>query len=77
MLLLLSFRLKEVSEQICNSGYSQSTLFNNLTNVIEAVVSTNYIAFLLEDGRVCRINYNIITDKIESSTTSSNDLSKK
>ena len=67
----MSFRLKEISEQICSRGYTESSLFNNLPKVVvEAVVSINYIAFLLEDGRICRVSYNVNTDKLDNNTVS-------
>lgn len=40
----------------------------------EAVVSSNYLAFLLEDGRVCRVSYAVLSDKIADVATTSTQL---
>jgi len=49
-------KFSEISEQITSSGHFQPSALSNL--VIESVVvSSQHIAFLLDNGRVCRVNY--------------------
>lgn len=44
--------------------------FTNLA-VRQAIVSSRHLAFLLQDGRICRVSFRIQTDKIESNTNDS------
>ncbi|CAF0766114.1 unnamed protein product, partial [Didymodactylos carnosus] len=60
-------KLQDVSNQITSNGYSCPTVFAPLNNIIvqQAAISSSHIAFLLQDGRICRISYRVLADKIE------------
>lgn len=62
-------KLKEVADQINKDGLTQANIFSQLPNICEAVVSHTHLAFLLEDGRVCRLNYSIENDHKEANIT--------
>lgn len=49
-------KLFDLTEQFSSTGFSQPSVFNNLT-VEAGVVSNQHLAFLLDNGQVCRINY--------------------
>ncbi|KAK3087035.1 hypothetical protein FSP39_000732 [Pinctada imbricata] len=60
-------RLREVAERISHHGFTSPSAFSTLTNttVIQCVIGPNFIAFLLEDGRVCRISYSVAAEKLD------------
>ena len=49
-------KLFDLTEQLNFSGYNQPNIFCNLV-VESAVVSGQHLAFLLDNGRVCRVGY--------------------
>lgn len=49
-------RLFDLTDQLSSSGYSQASVLNNLV-VESAVVGQQHLAFLLDNGHVCRLNY--------------------
>jgi E3 ubiquitin-protein ligase EDD1 len=52
-------RLEEIGAQISSSsGSTQSAILSNLS-VQQAVVSSTHLAFLLNNGRICRVGYEI------------------
>ena len=53
---LFEQKLFDLTEQLSSTGYSQPAIFNNLI-VESALVSNQHIAFLLDNGSVCRLNY--------------------
>lgn len=56
----LEAKLTEMSEQIYSSGHTSPGMFSGL--VVESVaINESYIAFLLDDGRVCRLGYRVKT----------------
>jgi hypothetical protein len=61
--------LTDIAEQIISSGFAQPALFDSLI-VESAVVSNEYLALLLDDGRVCRIAYNILNQNANSGASS-------
>ncbi|XP_074657055.1 E3 ubiquitin-protein ligase UBR5-like [Tubulanus polymorphus] len=67
----LNDRLKEVSEKISKHGYLQPAVFNALKRlpVTQIAVGPNSIALLLEDGRICRVSYNVQNDKLDLNKT--------
>ncbi|XP_060518971.1 E3 ubiquitin-protein ligase UBR5 isoform X3 [Cylas formicarius] len=61
-------RLKEVADRINRLGHNlHPTLSNLRVNVKRICLSSTYIALLLEDGRVCRISYNVLSDRLDLS----------
>ncbi|XP_074597147.1 E3 ubiquitin-protein ligase hyd isoform X2 [Brevipalpus obovatus] len=72
-------KLREVSGKSTNRAVTSSTccpaVFNPIKTVavVECVVSQSHIALLLEDGRICRVNYSIIPERMDLST---NEASK-
>ncbi|VDH90552.1 E3 ubiquitin-protein ligase EDD1, partial [Mytilus galloprovincialis] len=63
----LNDRLREVAEKVSHHGFVSSPAFRAIRNltVTQCVVGPTYIALLLEDGRVCRIPFSIVTDKLD------------
>lgn len=63
----LNDRIREVAERISHHGFNSPPAFSALTNVTvtQCAVGPNYMAFLLEDGRVCRLSYGIAVDKLD------------
>ncbi len=61
-------RLQDISDQITTNGCISPNVFSPFNNLVvqQAVVSSRYIAFLLQDGRICRLAFRIQTDKLES-----------
>ncbi|XP_077488259.1 E3 ubiquitin-protein ligase hyd isoform X5 [Amblyomma americanum] len=70
----LNERLREVGEKL-RSGYSPPAVVNNFrnSNVIQCVVGPSHIAFLFEDGKVCRVAFSVLTDRLD---LSKNEISK-
>ncbi|CAF0980840.1 unnamed protein product [Rotaria sp. Silwood1] len=64
-------KLQDISDQITTNGCTCSNVFAPFTNlaVQQAVVSSRHIAFLLQDGRICRVPFRIQADKIELNST--------
>ncbi|XP_063307259.1 E3 ubiquitin-protein ligase UBR5 isoform X4 [Pelobates fuscus] len=74
----LNDRLREVSEKLNKYNLSSHPPLNVLeqTTIKQCVVGPNHAAFLLEDGRVCRIGFSVQPDRLELSKPESNDGSK-
>ncbi|CAG2258134.1 EDD1 [Mytilus edulis] len=66
-LIIYNYRLREVAEKVSHHGFVSSPAFRAIRNltVTQCVVGPTYIALLLEDGRVCRIPFSIVTDKFD------------
>ena len=71
----------DISDQISLNGHSQASVLTGL-NIEQAVVSNTHIAFLLDNGRACRVSYqynNSNITQVASQTNieipNSNDLS--
>nr|XP_006821041.1 PREDICTED: LOW QUALITY PROTEIN: E3 ubiquitin-protein ligase UBR5-like [Saccoglossus kowalevskii] len=62
----LNDRLREVAEKINRQGSTSSTIPALKNQVIRDIaLGPNHVAFLLEDGRVCRVSYAINIDKLD------------
>ncbi|XP_052763231.1 E3 ubiquitin-protein ligase UBR5-like isoform X2 [Mya arenaria] len=63
----LNDRLREVAEKISRHGYSAPQALGCLRNltVTQCVVGPQCIAFLLEDGRVCRVPFAILNERLD------------
>ncbi|XP_063307262.1 E3 ubiquitin-protein ligase UBR5 isoform X7 [Pelobates fuscus] len=74
----LNDRLREVSEKLNKYNLSSHPPLNVLeqTTIKQCVVGPNHAAFLLEDGRVCRIGFSVQPDRLELSKPESNDGSR-
>uniref|UniRef100_A0A8C2CXR6 Ubiquitin protein ligase E3 component n-recognin 5 n=1 Tax=Cyprinus carpio TaxID=7962 RepID=A0A8C2CXR6_CYPCA len=74
----LNDRLREVSEKLnkynCNSHPHLIPL--EQAKLKQCVVGPNHAGFLLEDGRICRINFAVQPDRLELSKPDGNDGSK-
>ncbi|XP_066269411.1 E3 ubiquitin-protein ligase UBR5-like [Branchiostoma lanceolatum] len=70
----LNDRLKEVADKINKHGYVSPPAISQLRGQVvrECVVGPNHIAFLLEDGRVCRMSYRILTERLDLSKNDPN-----
>lgn len=61
-------RLKEVADRINRLGLNVHPALSNLRTTIKKIcLSSTYIALLFEDGRVCRISYNILSERLDLS----------
>uniref|UniRef100_A0A671M302 E3 ubiquitin-protein ligase UBR5 n=2 Tax=Sinocyclocheilus anshuiensis TaxID=1608454 RepID=A0A671M302_9TELE len=74
----LNDRLREVSEKLnkynCNSHPHLVPL--EQAKLKQCVVGPNHAGFLLEDGRICRINFAVQPDRLELGKPDGNDGSK-
>uniref|UniRef100_A0A8C1B3J6 E3 ubiquitin-protein ligase UBR5 n=1 Tax=Cyprinus carpio carpio TaxID=630221 RepID=A0A8C1B3J6_CYPCA len=74
----LNDRLREVSEKLnkynCNSHPHLIPL--EQAKLKQCVVGPNHAGFLLEDGRICRINFAVQPDRLELSKPDGNDGSR-
>ncbi|CAJ0945378.1 unnamed protein product [Ranitomeya imitator] len=70
--------LREVSEKLNKYNLSSHPPLNVLeqTTIKQCVVGPNHAAFLLEDGRICRIGFLVQPDRLELSKPENNDGSK-
>ncbi|XP_030767956.1 E3 ubiquitin-protein ligase UBR5 isoform X5 [Sitophilus oryzae] len=65
-------RLKEVADRINRLGLNLHPALSNLRVGIKKIcISSVYIALLLEDGRICRVSYNILSDRLDLSKNDS------
>lgn len=70
--LIVIFRLKEVADRINRLGHNLHPTLSNLPFGIKKIcLASTYIALLLEDGRVCRVSYNILPDRLDLSKNDS------
>ncbi|CAH1996841.1 unnamed protein product [Acanthoscelides obtectus] len=61
-------RLREVADRINRLGQNTHPGLSSLRTGIKRIcLSSNYIALLLEDGRVCRVSYNVLSDRLDLS----------
>ncbi|KAJ8785121.1 hypothetical protein J1605_007677 [Eschrichtius robustus] len=76
--LALKHRLREVSEKLNKYNLNSHPPLNVLeqATIKQCVVGPNHAAFLLEDGRVCRIGFSVQPDRLELGKPDNNDGSK-
>jgi hypothetical protein len=75
VIVILFFRLREVSEKLNRFGSVTPAALSNLKIAVKCiVVGPNHFALLLEDGRVCRVSFSIISDRLD---LSKNDPNKR
>lgn len=68
-------RLKEVSEKLNRIGITSPAALAALKNSIKRVaLGPSHIALLLDDGRVCRVSFSLIPERLD---LSKNDPAKK
>jgi E3 ubiquitin-protein ligase EDD1 len=68
-------RLKEVADRINRLGHNTHPGLASLRSGIKKIcLGPTYIALLLDDGRVCRVSYNVLSDRLD---LSKNDSTKK
>ncbi|ELK32857.1 E3 ubiquitin-protein ligase UBR5 [Myotis davidii] len=70
--------LREVSEKLNKYNLNSHPPLNVLeqATIKQCVVGPNHAAFLLEDGRVCRIGFSVQPDRLELGKPDNNDGSK-
>ncbi|XP_069676360.1 E3 ubiquitin-protein ligase UBR5 isoform X2 [Periplaneta americana] len=69
----LNDRLKEVSEKLNRFGCATPAALSNLKVAVKRiVVGPSHFALLLEDGRVCRVSFSIISDRLDLSKNDPN-----
>ncbi|KAK6633415.1 hypothetical protein RUM44_004018 [Polyplax serrata] len=62
----LNDRLKQVSDKLNRFGSSVPSALGNLRIPVKTiVVGPTHFALLLEDGHICRVNFSIITDRLD------------
>ncbi|XP_035208848.1 E3 ubiquitin-protein ligase UBR5-like isoform X3 [Stegodyphus dumicola] len=71
----LNERLKDVAERTNRCGYSVPSVLAQLKNasVRQCVVGPMHVAFLLEDGRICRLAFSVVSERLD---LSKNETSK-
>ncbi|XP_064212813.1 E3 ubiquitin-protein ligase hyd-like [Tribolium castaneum] len=68
-------RLKEVADRINRLGHTSHPGLSSLRSGIKKIcLGPSFIALLLDDGRVCRVSYNVLSDRLD---LSKNDSTKK
>ncbi|KAJ8386321.1 hypothetical protein AAFF_G00175170 [Aldrovandia affinis] len=74
----LNDRLREVSEKLNKYNYNSHPPLNVLeqATIKQCVVGPNHAAFLLEDGRACRIGFAVQPDRLELGKPDGSDGSK-
>ncbi|XP_058868618.1 E3 ubiquitin-protein ligase UBR5 isoform X1 [Acipenser ruthenus] len=74
----LNDRLREVSEKLNKYNLNSHPPLNLLeqATIKQCVVGPNHAAFLLEDGRICRIGFAVQPDRLELGKPDGNDGSK-
>ncbi|XP_042320395.1 E3 ubiquitin-protein ligase UBR5-like [Sceloporus undulatus] len=74
----LNDRLREVSEKLNKYNLNSHPPLNVLeqATIKQCVVGPNHAAFLLEDGRICRIGFLVQPDRLELGKPDNNDGSK-
>ncbi|ETE73905.1 E3 ubiquitin-protein ligase UBR5, partial [Ophiophagus hannah] len=74
----LALRLREVSEKLNKYNLNSHPPLNVLeqATIKQCVVGPNHAAFLLEDGRVCRIGFLVQPDRLELGKPDNSDGSK-
>ncbi|XP_056647890.1 E3 ubiquitin-protein ligase hyd isoform X1 [Diorhabda sublineata] len=61
-------RLKEVADRINRLGQNIHPGLSNLRTGIKRIcLAPSYIALLLDDGRICRVSYNVLSDRLDLS----------
>lgn len=71
----LNERLRDVAEKLHRGAYAPPSVVSHFrnSNVSQCVVGPSHIAFLFEDGRVCRVPFSVLTDRLD---LSKNEISK-
>ncbi|RZC39465.1 E3 ubiquitin-protein ligase hyd, partial [Asbolus verrucosus] len=65
-------RLKEVADRINRLGHSTHPGLASLRSGIKKIcLGPTYIALLLDDGRICRVSYNVLSDRLDLSKNDS------
>ncbi|XP_077989768.1 E3 ubiquitin-protein ligase UBR5-like [Glandiceps talaboti] len=73
----LNDRLREVADKINRQGVASTSLPALKSQAIkEIAVGPNHVAFLLEDGRICRVSYAISVEKLDLTKAEVNKGSK-
>ncbi|XP_026278748.1 E3 ubiquitin-protein ligase UBR5 [Frankliniella occidentalis] len=73
----LNDRLKEVSDKLNRFGHSNPAALSGLkVPVKQIVVGPSHLALLLEDGRICRLSFSIISDRLDLSKNDPNKNSR-
>ncbi|KAK2167028.1 hypothetical protein LSH36_32g04006 [Paralvinella palmiformis] len=75
----LNDRLKDISERISHYGYSCPSALHPLRGhtIQNIAVGPNHIALLLEDGRVCRLSYSVLTERLDLTKSEPKPTSKE
>ncbi|XP_029848951.2 E3 ubiquitin-protein ligase UBR5 isoform X8 [Ixodes scapularis] len=71
----LNERLRDVAEKLHRGAYAPPSVVSHFrnSNVLQCAVGPSHIAFLFEDGRVCRVSFSVLTDRLD---LSKNEISK-
>ncbi|KAK6168099.1 hypothetical protein SNE40_021993 [Patella caerulea] len=70
----LNDRFREVADKFSRHGFTSSSTLSMLKNVeiVQCVVGPNFIALLLEDGRVCRVPFSVVNERLDLHKSSEN-----
>jgi len=69
----ISDKLKNANNNNNNASSSLNSTFNSIKSipVLECIVSHSHIALLLKDGRICRVAYSLIPERLDYFSSSS------
>ncbi|XP_012274394.1 E3 ubiquitin-protein ligase UBR5 isoform X2 [Orussus abietinus] len=74
----LNDRLKEVAEKINRYGFVTPPAFNGLkASVKRIVIGPTHIALLMEDNKICRVAFTILSDRLDLSKNEPNKNTSK
>ncbi|XP_064596947.1 E3 ubiquitin-protein ligase UBR5-like isoform X2 [Liolophura sinensis] len=67
----LNDSLREVADKLNRHGFTSPPAFSSLRNVFvsQCVVGPGHVALLLEDGRVCRMAFSVLNDRLDLNKT--------
>lgn len=66
-------RLKEVADRINRLGQNSHPVWSNIRGGVKKIIlGPAHIAMLLEDGRICRVSFSVISDRLDLTKTDPN-----
>ncbi|KAI1289573.1 E3 ubiquitin-protein ligase UBR5 [Halotydeus destructor] len=72
-------KLKDTSERFNKGSTTNTTVFSQIKTipVVQCVVGPNHVALLLEDGRICRAQYSVHSERLDLSSSDGKPSSNK
>ncbi|KAL5247971.1 hypothetical protein ACHWQZ_G017216 [Mnemiopsis leidyi] len=58
----VKFFIEKLKDHLANNNEDEQSLFGSLPEVLQCVISSTHIVFLLTNGRICRYKYSVKTE---------------